>query len=56
MPIKFEPATGNPRLNGVVVTADDKSGRASLVTRISYSEQDLVHQHKPTDHLHAHQR
>ena len=28
MPSKFEPATGNPRLNGVVVDADDKTGRA----------------------------
>jgi metallophosphoesterase (TIGR00282 family) len=42
MPSKFEPATGNPRLNGVVVEADDKTGRATRVTRISYSEQDLL--------------
>jgi metallophosphoesterase (TIGR00282 family) len=56
MPIKFEPATGNPRLNGVVVTADDKTGRASLVTRVSYSEQELVAQGKPSEPLHAHQR
>jgi metallophosphoesterase (TIGR00282 family) len=41
MPAKFEPATGNRRLNGVVVEADDKTGRATRVTRISYSEQDL---------------
>jgi len=41
MPSRFEPATGNPRLNGVVVEADDKTGRALAVTRISYSEQDL---------------
>jgi metallophosphoesterase (TIGR00282 family) len=41
MPAKFEPATGNARLNGVVVEADDKTGRATRVTRISYSEQDL---------------
>ena len=26
MPSRFEPATGNPRLNGVVVEADDKTG------------------------------
>jgi 2',3'-cyclic-nucleotide 2'-phosphodiesterase len=42
MPSRFEPATGNPRLNGVVVQADDRTGRATRVTRISYSEQELV--------------
>ena len=42
MPSKFEPATGNPRLNGIIVEADDKTGRATGVTRISYSEPDLA--------------
>jgi len=42
LPSKFEPATGNPRLNGIVVSADDKTGRATAVTRISYSEQELL--------------
>ena len=42
MPSRFEPATGNPRLNGIVVDADDKTGRAVAVTRVSYSAQDLV--------------
>ena len=37
MPTKFEPATGNPRLNGVIVDADEKTGRATAITRISYS-------------------
>ena len=41
MPSRFEPATANPRLNGVVVDVDDKTGRASRVTRVSYSEQEL---------------
>ena len=41
MPSRFEPATGNPRLNGVVVEADDKTGRALRVTRISHSESEL---------------
>jgi 2',3'-cyclic-nucleotide 2'-phosphodiesterase len=41
MPSRFEPASGNPRLNGVVVEADDKTGRATAVTRVSYSESDL---------------
>ncbi len=42
MPSKFEPATGNPRLNGVMVDADEKTGRAAGITRISYSESDLL--------------
>ena len=42
MPTKFEPATGNPRLNGVVIDADDKTGRANRITRISYSERELT--------------
>jgi metallophosphoesterase (TIGR00282 family) len=42
MPAKFEPATGNPRLNGIVVEADDKTGKAMAVTRISYAEGELV--------------
>ena len=42
LPSKFEPATGNPRLNGVLVEADDKTGRAVNVLRLSYSEQELM--------------
>ncbi len=42
MPSRFEPATGNPRLNGVVVEADAATGRATAVTRISYSEAQLL--------------
>jgi metallophosphoesterase (TIGR00282 family) len=41
MPSRFEPATANPRLNGVVLQADDETGRAVAVTRISYSAADL---------------
>jgi 2',3'-cyclic-nucleotide 2'-phosphodiesterase len=41
MPSRFEPATGNPRLNGALVSADDRTGRASAVRRISYSESEL---------------
>jgi metallophosphoesterase (TIGR00282 family) len=41
MPSRFEPATGNPRLNGVVVSADEKTGKATAITRISYSEREL---------------
>jgi metallophosphoesterase (TIGR00282 family) len=41
MPAKFEPASGNPRLNGAVIEADDKTGRATKITRISYSAEEL---------------
>jgi len=41
MPSRFEPATGNPRLNGVVIDADEATGRARSILRISYSAQDL---------------
>jgi 2',3'-cyclic-nucleotide 2'-phosphodiesterase len=43
MPAKFEPATANPRLNGVVIAADAATGRATRITRISYSASDLEH-------------
>jgi 2',3'-cyclic-nucleotide 2'-phosphodiesterase len=42
MPSKFEPATGNPRLNGVVVEADDRTGLATRITRVNCSEQELL--------------
>jgi len=42
MPSRYEPATGNPRLNGVVIEADDKTGRALAISRVSYSEKDLA--------------
>jgi metallophosphoesterase (TIGR00282 family) len=48
MPSKFEPATGNPRLNGVIVDADDATGKATTVTRISYGERDLLALAPPT--------
>lgn len=42
MPSKFEPATGNARLNGVLVGCDDRTGLARSITRLSYSEADLA--------------
>jgi metallophosphoesterase (TIGR00282 family) len=42
LPSKLEPASANPRLNGVLVSADEKTGRATAITRLSYSEQDLA--------------
>ena len=42
MPSRFEPATGNPRLNGVVVHANDESGLATGIRRISCSMDELA--------------
>jgi calcineurin-like phosphoesterase len=41
MPVRFETATGNPRLNAVIVEADDATGRASDIERVSYSMDEL---------------
>ena len=41
MPQRFETATENPRLNGVVVTCDAATGRASGLARVSLSAADL---------------
>ena len=42
MSTRFEPATGNPRLNAVIIEADEKTGRATAITRISHSEKELL--------------
>jgi metallophosphoesterase (TIGR00282 family) len=42
MPTKFEPAAGNARLNGVIIEADDRTGLARRIVRISYSEPELA--------------
>jgi 2',3'-cyclic-nucleotide 2'-phosphodiesterase len=41
LPAKFETATANPRLNAVIVDADDQTGRAVDIERLSYSFDDL---------------
>jgi calcineurin-like phosphoesterase len=41
LPQKFETATENPRLNGVVITVDETTGRASSIARISVSADDI---------------
>ncbi len=41
LPSRFEPASGNPRLHGVVVAIDDATGRATAITRLDYSLADL---------------
>jgi 2',3'-cyclic-nucleotide 2'-phosphodiesterase len=42
MPTRYEPATGNPRLNGVIIEADDKTGRALSIARVSHSEREIA--------------
>jgi 2',3'-cyclic-nucleotide 2'-phosphodiesterase len=42
MPARYETASGNPRLHAVVVDADEKTGRANGITRLSLSRDDLA--------------
>jgi metallophosphoesterase (TIGR00282 family) len=41
LPAKFDTATGNPRLNAVVVDVDDHTGRATDIERLSYGLEEL---------------
>jgi metallophosphoesterase (TIGR00282 family) len=41
MPVRMETATGNPRLNGILIAADESTGKAVAVQRISYSAKEL---------------
>ncbi|MSO45682.1 MAG: TIGR00282 family metallophosphoesterase [Acidobacteria bacterium] len=43
MPSRFETATANPRLNGVIVEADAATGLATDIERISYSLEEIAH-------------
>ena len=42
LPARFETATANPRLNAVIVDADDKTGLATDIERLSYSQEELT--------------
>jgi len=42
MPARFETATGNPRLNAVVIEAADDTGKAVDIERLSYHLDELV--------------
>lgn len=44
MPVRMETATGNPRLNGLLIVADDSTGKATSVQRISLSAAELNHE------------
>jgi len=41
LPQRFETATENPRLNGVVITADETSGRATAISRLNLSAREI---------------
>jgi len=41
LPVRFEPATGDPRLNAVLITADPVTGKASAIERIQVTEAEL---------------
>ncbi len=41
LPSRFETATGDPRLNGVIITVDPHTGRATQIARLSHTEDEL---------------
>ena len=41
LPQRFETATDNPRLNGVIIKADEQTGRATSIDRVSLSAQQI---------------
>jgi metallophosphoesterase (TIGR00282 family) len=49
MPARFEVASGNPRLNAVLIEADEATGLATRIERLSYSLDELVQLARATD-------
>jgi metallophosphoesterase (TIGR00282 family) len=41
MPSRLEPATGDPRLNAVLITANERTGKAEAIERVSLSEREV---------------
>ena len=41
LPQRFETARENPRLSGIIIDADERSGRATAITRLSLSLKDV---------------
>jgi len=41
LPAKFETATANPRLNAVIVDADEETGKATDIERLGYSANEI---------------
>jgi metallophosphoesterase (TIGR00282 family) len=46
LPARFETATENPRLNAVIVEADEETGHATDIERLSYSAEELKDFHE----------
>jgi metallophosphoesterase (TIGR00282 family) len=44
MPVRMETASGNPRLNGILVAADEATGKATSIRRLSLSAKELEHE------------
>jgi calcineurin-like phosphoesterase len=42
LPARMEPASANPRLQAVVVTVDDATGRASDIERLDWSADEIT--------------
>jgi hypothetical protein len=42
LPVRMEPASANPRLQGVVITVDDATGRATGIERLDWSADDIT--------------
>jgi metallophosphoesterase (TIGR00282 family) len=41
LPVRFDPASGNPKLHAVVVQADETTGKARAITRLSLTSDQL---------------
>jgi metallophosphoesterase (TIGR00282 family) len=41
LPSRFEPATGNPRLNGALIAVDEGTGRAAAIRRLAFTLEEL---------------
>jgi metallophosphoesterase (TIGR00282 family) len=48
MPSRLEPATGDPRVNAVIITADERTGRAEAIARVNLSERDVREMASPS--------
>jgi hypothetical protein len=51
LPARFDTATGNPRLNAVIIEADGHTGRATDIERLSYSMEELKDLGTPVSNL-----
>ena len=51
LPARFDTATANPRLNAVVIDADEQTGRATEIERLSYSLEELKDLPTPVSNL-----